>query len=359
MRIGGKTLTCSTKIDDIAKSLSSAFDYEFHGEASFDVPAVEIPDSYAIGLIVGPSGSGKSSLLSEIGNIEMPQWDDSKSVCSHFADDVDAKEKLGAAGLNSIPAMLLPYSRLSNGQKFRANIARLLNSNVVIDEFTSVVDRQVAKSCSWAVQRYIRGMGLRNVVFASCHYDIIEWLNPDWVFDTETKVMSNRGLVRRPEIRIELFKVDCKAWGLFSSHHYLSADINKSARCWVAVWDGRPIGFASVIAFPNGNIKNAWRGHRTVVLPDYQGLGIGVRISDAVGEIITNEGGRYFSKTANFRMGEYRNNSPVWRATSKNGMARKDYAANRKTKESNYKHKHIARCCYSHEYIGAQHEIST
>lgn len=351
MEIGGRTLKCFTEVDEISRSLSSAFDYEFNGESSFELPLISIPDDYSIGLIVGPSGSGKSSLLAEIGEIKNPYWDDRKSVCSHFHNEIEAKEKLGAAGLNSIPAMVLPFSKLSNGQQFRANIARLLNSNAVIDEFTSVVDRQVAKSCSWAVQRYIREKNIKNVVFASCHYDIIEWLNPDWVFDTETKSMSSRGLVRRPEIKIELFKVSCEVWSLFSNHHYLSADINKSSRCWVAMWAGKPIGFASVIAFPSGTVKNAWRGHRTVVLPDYQGMGIGVRISDAVGAIITSEGGRFFSKTANYRMGEYRNRSLLWKPTSKNGMARKDYSSNRKTKESNYKHKHINRVCYSHEYI--------
>jgi GNAT superfamily N-acetyltransferase len=108
-----------------------------------------------------------------------------------------------------------------------------------------------------------------------------------------------------------------------------------------------------VIAFPSGTIKRAFRGHRTVILPDYQGLGIGVRISDAAGEIIRREGGRYFSKTSNYRMGEYRNKSDKWRPTSKNMKARPDYKSDKKTKESKYKHKHIERVCFSHEYIGA------
>jgi hypothetical protein len=88
------------------------------------------------------------------------------------------------------------------------------------------------------------------------------------------------------------------------------------------------------------------------VLPDYQGLGIGVRISDAVGEIITNAGGRYFSKTSNYRMGGYRENSASWRPTTKNRLARKDYNSSRVTKESGHKHKHAARVCFCHEYIG-------
>jgi energy-coupling factor transporter ATP-binding protein EcfA2 len=355
MKIGGRTLTCNIKLDDISKNLASAFDYSFDGSSAFELPVVSVPDEYAIGLIVGPSGSGKSSLLAEIGDAVTPRWEHGVSIASHFSSDLDAKEKLGAAGLNSVPAMLLPYDRLSNGQKFRADIARMLNSNAVIDEFTSVVDRQVAKSCSWAIQRYIRDKGLRNITFSSCHYDVIDWLNPDWVFDTESNSLGFRGSVRRPEIEIKLYQADSRVWGLFRSHHYLSADINKSARCWLAMWDGKPVGFTSVIAFPSGTIKNAWREHRTVILPDFQGLGIGVRISDAVGAIITSEGGRFFSKTSSYRMGEYRNSSPSWRPTSKNGMARKDYLSNRKTKESGYKHRHVERICYSHEYTKRGH----
>ena len=51
-----------------------------------------------------------------------------------------------------------------------------------MDEFTSVVNRDVAKSMSHALQRYIRQKDLK-IVIASCHFDIIEWLQPDYVFN--------------------------------------------------------------------------------------------------------------------------------------------------------------------------------
>jgi ABC-type ATPase with predicted acetyltransferase domain len=50
--------------------------------------------------------------------------------------------------LNSVPSWYKPYQVLSNGEKFRADLARKLKSNTVIDEFTSVVDRTVAKAAS-------------------------------------------------------------------------------------------------------------------------------------------------------------------------------------------------------------------
>jgi GNAT superfamily N-acetyltransferase len=227
-----------------------------------------------------------------------------------------------------------------------------LEDSCVIDEFTSVVDRTVAKSCSVAVTRFIKQRQLSKIVFASCHYDIIPWLQPDWVFDTATNKTVVRGFERRPRIELEITPCGSEAWSMFSQHHYLDQKLNKAAHCWIALWEDKPVGFVSALAYPSGTTKNAWREHRTVVLPDYQGLGIGVRISDAVASLFIQNGKRYFSKTAHPRMGEYRNNSPFWKPTSKNMKTRPDYIKTGGTKEEAYKHLHSNRLCYSHEFIG-------
>jgi predicted ATPase/GNAT superfamily N-acetyltransferase len=347
------TLECTVELDEISKEIASAFDYEFNGRQLFSVPAMpEIPEKFGIGIIVGASGSGKSTLLKSLGGEITVSWDNGKSVASHFESAEDAKNKLGAVGLNSIPVMLRPYHVLSTGEKFRADLARRLVQNGIVDEFTSVVDRNVAKSCANALRRYVQSGSVSNLILASCHYDILEWLEPDWIFDTSTEQMTYGRCLRRPTIHIELLPCKVAAWSIFSEHHYLDGNINPSARCWLASWDNVVVGFASCIAFPSGNWRNGWRGHRTVILPDFQGLGLGTRISDAVGEIILSEGGRYFSKTSNHRMGDYRNRSANWRATSKNNKDRQDYAIGRKTKESGHSWKHINRVCYSHEYLG-------
>jgi GNAT superfamily N-acetyltransferase len=346
-------LSCQVELDLIASELSNAFDYEFDGRQEFVPPTLpHIPDQFGIGLIVGPSGSGKSTILQTFGGESEVQWNQNKSVASHFNSADEARDKLGAVGLNSIPAMLRPYHVLSTGEKFRADLARRLNDGAIIDEFTSVVDRNVARSCANALRRYVTNGSVSKLILATCHYDIVEWLQPDWFFDTASGQMAGGRGLRRPTIHIELLPCKASAWSVFRNHHYLDANINPSARCWLAVWDGVVVGFASCLAFPSGNWKNGWREHRTVVLPDFQGLGIGTRISDAVGEIILSEGGRYFSKTSNHRMGDYRNRSAKWRATSKNNRDRKDYASGRNTKESGHSWRHINRVCYSHEYLG-------
>lgn len=136
---------------------------------------------------------------------------------------------------------------------------------------------------------------------------------------------------------------------MFKDHHYLRSDISKASRCFVGVWNDVVVCFGASMTLPNGNFKNGWRGHRTVVLPDYQGMGIGVRFSDAIGQLHVDEGLRYFSRTAHPRMGYYRENSPLWKPTSKNKRLRTDVT------HKNIFNNHYAdnkRICFSHEYVG-------
>ena len=350
-------ISCTVIVDDIVKTLSSSFDYTFDGVSTFTPPFLpRLPKDFGIGLIVGPSGTGKSTILKRFGKEVSPCWEHDKAVCSHFRDAADAMGRLGAVGFNSIPSWMRSYEVLSTGEKFRADMARRLENGAVVDEFTSVVDRNVAKSCANSNRKYVNEKGLKGLVFASCHYDIIEWLQPDWVFDTSTGKMTTRGLERRPDIILEILPCSYEAWAMFRHHHYLDGNINKASRSWIATWNGIPIGFASALPFPSGTIKNAWRGHRTVVLPDYQGLGLGVRISDAVATMFVVDGYRYFSKTAHPRMGEYRNHSSLWKPTSKNGINRQDYKRRISKIEGSYQMKHADRLCYSHEFIGDKNE---
>lgn len=334
------------------REITGVFDYELQDSLRFETPELELPDEWGVGLIVGPSGSGKTTLLSHFGGAVSFEWDSCKSVFDHFKGSDDAINKLTSAGLNTIPQWSLPYRLLSEGQKARADLARGLSSNSVFDEFTSSVNRSVAKSMSSSLRRSVDRNSLSNVVVATCHSDVEDWLQPDWVIDTNEWRVRPRRLERRPEIKLEVLPCSREVWSFFRNHHYLSGNLNKSSRCWIAVWGGELVGFASTLAFPNGNFSNAWREHRTVVLPDYQGLGLGVRLSDAIAKMVVLSKGRYFSKTAHPRMISYRESSPDWKGTSKNMKARPDYAATRDTKEDGHKMLHSARVCGSHEYIG-------
>ena len=151
---------------------------EWHGAIDLDA------QPWQVGLIVGPSGAGKTKLLEKIfGAPESCQWS-APSVVDDFAKERGIQEIAGvcqAVGFNTIPAWMRPYAVLSNGEKFRVELARRLletEGTIVIDEFTSVVDRQVAQIGAHAAQKYVRKNG-KKLVAASCHYDIVDWLQPD------------------------------------------------------------------------------------------------------------------------------------------------------------------------------------
>lgn len=322
-------------------TVSSEFNPSFRADnvaGMFDVPVqkklsktwdVDIPiedEEWSIGVIVGPSGSGKSTIAKKafpdakfFDGSRHERWE-SSCLLDDFDKSLSTKDITGAlsqVGFSSPPSWLLSFNCLSNGQKFRAEIARLIveqkdDEIATIDEFTSVVDREVAKICSAAVQKMVRRSG-KKMIAVSCHYDIIEWLEPDWVYYVDTgEFRLTRGLLRRPEIKLTIQRVHYSAWRLFSGHHYLDAACNKAAHCFVASIGDVPVGFAAALPFPHPVVKNMWRGHRTVVLPDYQGIGIGNAISETVAQHFLDMGKRYTSLTSHPAMVAHRARSPKW-----------------------------------------------
>jgi energy-coupling factor transporter ATP-binding protein EcfA2 len=341
-------LVSSVAVDETTEKFSAWFDYDFDGTTEFEVPPLpEIPEEYGIGLIVGASGSGKSSILRyNFGNPEKFQWKSDLAIVSHFSGPEEARDKLAAVGLNSVPSMLRPYHCLSNGEQFRADVAIRLQDGAVVDEFTSVVDRNVARSVSVAIRRYVDKSGLRNLVIASCHKDIVEWLQPDWVYDLDNGSFTTGRSLQRPRMELHLYETDRTAWETFRRHHYLSETLLSSSKCYVLMMNDSPVAFTAVITFPSGTVKNAYREHRTVVLPDFQGLGLGVRMSDVCAWLQTSAGRRYYSKTSHYRFGEYRDSAESWKATKHNRVKRNAKDAGRKWVGAN------DRVCYSHEFVG-------
>ena len=161
---------------------------------------------------------------------------------------------------------------------------------MVFDEFTSVVDRNVAKVCSAAIAKGIRRGHLPcRFVAVTCHYDVAAWLEPDWILDMATCELQRRRL-RRPPIELEIHRCGVDAWQLFKRHHYLSGQLPVAARCYLTTWEGIPVNFCATV--PVITRKNHRRFTRIVTLPDYQGIGIGMRAVAAVAELHRAEGHR-------------------------------------------------------------------
>ena len=148
-------------------------------------------DNWNLLLICGKSGSGKSTILREIyGDVKPIEYDYTRCVISQFPrlTEEEVCDLLQSIGLSSVPTWLRKPQELSNGERARLDIAKAIydaNGGVVLlDEYTSVVNRAAAKSMSHALQRYARQKGLK-IIIASCHFDIVEWLQPDYIFNLE------------------------------------------------------------------------------------------------------------------------------------------------------------------------------
>ena len=282
-----------------------------------------LPESWNIGVIYGGSGTGKSTLLRTLGEIKTPTFDPTKPLISNFdfTTPENAANILSSMGLASVPSWLRPFHTLSNGEQDRARIAWLIGSAsnddvVLIDEFTSVVDRDVAAAMSNSISKYIARTGKR-VVLASCHFDIMEWLQPDWIYSpTKGRVEIRDCLRRRPQIQLEVFRCRYETWNVFKQHHYLTDELNKAAKCYCVTWNDKPVAFIGVLPFPSGWVQNAFRVSRLVVLPDFQGLGIGFKLLSYVSSLYVAEGMRMYIKTSNPGLGEKLVSTPlVWRET--------------------------------------------
>lgn len=313
-----KPLTSEVHIDPTTAEAVARFDYTTTGVETFHPWALpELPDEYGIGLIVGRSGSGKSTLLAQIGQPHQHQWSDGP-IASHFASADEAAQRFYAAGLSSVPAWVKPYRVLSNGERFRADLARSLHDGAVIDEYTSVVDRIVASASSKTLRAYVDKGGVQRVTLATVHRDVIPWLQPDWIIDTDAGLyaLKPRECLHRAPLVVEVREVERSMWDVFAEHHYLTGDLHPFARCYVAVVGGDVAAFAAAIPFPHATIRNGWRATRLVTLPDFQGLGIGPRLADWVAEAHVRAGYAYYAKTTHPRLGEYRDRHPNWVATS-------------------------------------------
>jgi GNAT superfamily N-acetyltransferase len=375
----------------------------------FDVPLaekaterfeVELPldeTDWQIGLIVGPSGSGKSTVArhafgsasasapgSAGGLYAGEPWPSDRAVVDCFGDLPvrTVIELFTAVGFGSPPSWIKPYHVLSCGERFRCDLARALSIGfktpgraggcvanppnnvaestrpsapgsagglplVVYDEFTSVVDRTVAKVCSAAIATGIRRGHLPcRFVAVTCHYDVAEWLEPDWVLDMATQTLTRRRL-RRPPIKLAIHRCRLAAWDLFKRHHYLTSRIAPQARCYLTTWNDVPVNFSATL--PVIAKRNHRRFTRIVTLPDFQGLGIGMRSMAAVAELHRQEGHRINVTSSHPALVRHCKCSPLWRAVT---VKKSGSTPRAKTKLRQY-HGSAGRAVVSFEYVGA------
>lgn len=275
---------------------------DFH----FDMPIEE--RDWQIGLITGPSGSGKSTVINHVFKDHIVadyKWPNRQSVLDGFGK-MPIRKVIGAlssVGFSSPPSWTKPYKILSNGEKFRATLARAIVDDrklIVMDEFTSVVDRTVAKVGSYAVSKAIRKTPGKQFIAVSCHSDIVKWLQPDWILEPHIGVFRWRSLRRRPLFKLEIVRCDYSAWKWFAKHHYLTSELNSAAICFVGLIKNEPVVFAGILNMMHPRKKNIKSLSRLVVMPDYQGLGLGSKhFIEDIARILHTTGYRFIAGPAN------------------------------------------------------------
>ena len=186
--------------------IMSDFDVKPEHSNEHFVGDITFPDEWQIGVIVGRSGTGKTTIAKELFGEQIYNGD--AYIHDSVIDDMptvnvnDITQMFYAVGFGSVPSWLKPYSVLSNGEKMRVDLARALLERdfVVFDEFTSVVDRTVAKTACLAVRKAIKRTQ-KKFIAVSCHEDILEWLQPDWVFDTnEMRCFFGKGCAHKKNL---------------------------------------------------------------------------------------------------------------------------------------------------------------
>ena len=124
----------------------------------------------------------------------------------------------------------------------------------------------------------------------------------------------------------------------------MNNEINNSSHCYIGYLENNPVCFFAVLHFPHPIAKNIKKGHRLVVLPDYQGLGIGHIFSTFVADLYKKQGYRFIITSSTKSLYKQRSADLRWIVTRKGRTSNSGGIL----KDTNSQNK----ITYSYEYIG-------
>lgn len=327
---------------------------------------IGIPDKWNVGLIYGASGSGKTTLAKKIfGNdVFKFQLNEDLPIIDQFPESYIYEEcasLLSGIGLNSVPCWVRPVKTLSNGQRARAEACMLMISNegiINIDEWTSVVDRTVAKAMSHCIQKFARKNN-KQIILLSCHYDVLEWLIPDWLIDCNEqkfhlKKNENFFFQKREQLEFQIKEVGKECWRYFSKYHYLSERLPGGAIHLYGLFHGEnQIGFQCFANYTpdRPGKKRIYHSNRTVIHPDYQGLGLGIKIINETSRLLKEKTDcKIMAKFSAMPVFKAMRKQTEWKFISENRLMGKMKTGGSLQRTSGFREFGIKTYCF--EYIG-------
>ena len=179
---------------DVIDYINAFYDIRADHSPKIDL-GFEYDDSHKITCIAGGSGTGKTTLLRKWFNVDDVNFAISSDDCifkilnDEVGDVKQTSKLLFDVGLASVPMWKNTFNNISTGEKLRFEIAYKLASKdpvVFVDEFTSTLDRQVAKNLCLNLNKLVAKYD-KNFVFCTSHFDILDWVKVDRLVDTTSK----------------------------------------------------------------------------------------------------------------------------------------------------------------------------
>jgi len=176
--------------------------------------------------ITGDSGGGKTLLLNAFKSFFKEETLDASQISINpeetliegvGKDTKEAIEILTMCGLNDAFLFLRRFKELSDGQKYRYRLAKMINEKEktiwVLDEFCATLDRVMARIVAYLLQKLARKLK-KTVVVATTHQDLIE--------DFQPEILIEKGY--ESEVSTKVYTAKRKLCSLFNEIHMEQGD---------------------------------------------------------------------------------------------------------------------------------------
>jgi ABC-type ATPase with predicted acetyltransferase domain len=301
-----------TKITPRSLVVAEAFGLGIDDTQRFKVLDAELKiGTRDIVYITGDSGSGKSVLLraikADLGEAAIDLSDVAVDTEKPLIETVgitveEGLELLSKVGLNDAFLFLRTYSQLSDGQRYRYRIAKLIESGKqwwLMDEFAACLDRDTAKIIAYNLQKIARQQG-KAVIVATTHSDLAGDLKPSVLvrkrFGAEIKINYYPNILAAECSLIQEMRVEegtREDWQKLSSFHYRGHKVAVPRKifrlvrgdelCGVIVYSYPPPAcYGRRLVLPRMTIQEINKQlsiiNRVVIHPKYRTIGLGAKL---------------------------------------------------------------------------------